>query len=112
MKWDYADLSHTVKEAGGPEKYIETLEKYNFQKGIESGKKEQGTMMLIAYAAGGVTLYVISRLYKHFNNKKPKKPIITDAEAAEAKEKFIKIMNEESNVEPQSTDADGHLEDS
>lgn len=32
-KWNYAELSKAVKEAGGPEAYIDFLEKVNRQKG-------------------------------------------------------------------------------
>lgn len=32
-KWDYAELSKTAKDFGGPEKYIDFLEIANRQKG-------------------------------------------------------------------------------
>ena len=32
--WSYAELSKKAKIHGGPEKYVKTLEKYGFQKGI------------------------------------------------------------------------------
>lgn len=32
-KWNYAELSKKAKEFGGPEKYIEFLEKINRQRG-------------------------------------------------------------------------------
>ena len=32
--WPYAKLAEEAKKHGGPEQYVETLEKYGFQKGI------------------------------------------------------------------------------
>ena len=35
--WDYANLAHTAKEFGGPEKYLQIVKDHSFQE----GRKEQ-----------------------------------------------------------------------
>lgn len=92
MSWDYSDLSHTAKEAGGPEKYIKDLETFNYNNGFKDGKSEQVTLDL---AVAGILVGVYT-LCKYIRNRIKKKatPEITATQAEYAREELIKgIVN-------------------
>lgn len=40
MSWDYSDLSHQAKQAGGPEKFVKNLETFNYNNGLKDRKSE------------------------------------------------------------------------
>ena len=100
--WDYAKHSHVVKMEGGPEKYIATLKKFNFQegvkKGIEIGKKQRNPIIGGALFVGiglGVGGY---KLYENINNKKMKDDdMITEEEVLEAEKQLLKELEEPIN---------------
>lgn len=66
MAWDYAELSKAAKEAGGPEKLLDTIESI----AKAEGKSEMAPWIWIAaLAASGITLG-ITKLIDHFKKKK------------------------------------------
>lgn len=82
--WNYANLAHTAKEFGGPEKYIQTIKDHSFQE----GRKEQFIVDgVIALATACV--YFGVKGYNHFKNKR-----VTAKQAEEAEEILVEKMNE------------------
>ena len=66
MAWDYAELSKTAKEAGGPEKLMDTVE----STARAEGRSEMAPWIgLTAIAASGIT-YGITKLVRYFKEKK------------------------------------------
>lgn len=66
QNWDYAELSKAAKAAGGPEKYVELLEKSS----KEAGK--MGMMPLIGFTAIGASLLTAATIkaIDYFKSKK------------------------------------------
>ena len=63
--WDYATLSKTAKQFGGPEKFIETIKQQAFSQGVKSEKVKQLPIALISVVAGAA-------IYKIYSDKKDK----------------------------------------
>lgn len=94
MSWDYSDLSHQAKQAGGPEKFVKNLETFNYNNGLKDGKTEQAIfdLAIAGVAAGGYALYKIIRK----RIEKAKEPKISDAQAEESRQQLIQgIKNAE-----------------
>lgn len=63
--WDYANLAHTAKEFGGPEKYLQIVKDHSFQE----GRKEQLIIDGVIVVGAGC-LYLGAKAIKHFKKKK------------------------------------------
>lgn len=87
MSWDYSDLSHKAKQAGGPEKLVSDLETFNYNNGMKDGKTEQAVidLAIAGVAAGGYALYKIIRR----RLEKAKEPKISAAQADESRQQII-----------------------
>lgn len=87
MSWDYSDLSHQAKQAGGPEKFVKNLETFNYNNGLKDGKTEQAIvdLAIAGVAAGGYALYKIIRR----RIEKAKESKISTAEAEESRQHLI-----------------------
>lgn len=87
MSWDYSDLSHQAKQAGGPEKFVKNLETFNYNNGLKDGKTEQAIvdLAIAGVAAGSYALYKIIRK----RIEKAKEPKISAAEAEESRQQLI-----------------------
>ena len=95
--WDYAELAHTAKEFGGPEKYLQMVKDHS----VQEGRKEQLVIDgAIALAAGG--LYLGVKAFNHVKNK-IKMNKVTKEQAKEAEEILIKNMNEVLEEEAKAT---------
>lgn len=77
--WDYAELSKAAKEAGGPEKLLNTLEKVAASK----GKQSMTPWLLVAFLLGTGATYGCKKLYNFFKKKKSKTQAEIDATKAE-----------------------------
>ena len=65
--WDYAQLTKTAAEFGGPKEYIDAIETIAYTEGLVSGiKKGAGVATLVAIPACAV----ITKLYADFQLKK------------------------------------------
>ena len=66
QNWDYAELSKAAKVAGGPEKYVEMLERAS----REAGKMEM--LPWVGVAAVGASLLTVAavKVVDYFNLKK------------------------------------------
>ena len=66
QKWDYAELSKAAKMAGGPEKYVEMLERAS----RDAGKMDM--LPWVGVAAVGASLLTVAavKVVDHFNLKK------------------------------------------
>ena len=95
--WDYAELTRTAKEFGGPGKYLQMVKDHSFQE----GRKEQLVMDgAIALVAGG--LYLGVKTYKRIKNKITMNKV-TKEQAKEAEEILVKNMNEVLEEETKAT---------
>ena len=79
MGWSYAHLSHLAKIAGGPEKYIASIQRVAEIKGLIKG---------IAIAVPGTLLFVVGRrrvdiLVKSSENGRQKLRTVPDSESLE-----------------------------
>lgn len=65
--WDYAQLTKTAAEFGGPKDYIDAIETFAYTEGLVSGiKKGAGVVTLVAVPACAV----IAKLYAGYQLKK------------------------------------------
>ena len=101
MSWDYSDLSHQAKQAGGPEKFVKNLETFNYNNGLKDGKAEQAIVDLViaGVAAGGYALYKIIR--KRIEKAKESKITVEDAE--ESRQQLIQGIK--------NADVEDHISD-
>ena len=101
MSWDYSDLSHQAKQAGGPEEFVNRLETFHYNKGLKEGREEQAVVDLAVagIAAGAFALYKIIRK----RIQKAKEPKISAAQAEESRQQIIQKINSSETVE---TDVD------
>lgn len=101
MSWDYSDLSHQAKQAGGPEKFVKNLETFNYNNGLKDGKAEQAIVDLViaGVAAGGYALYKIIRK----QIEKAKEPKITVEDAEESRQQLIQGIK--------NADVEDHISD-
>lgn len=56
--WDYANLAHTAKEFGGPEKYLQIVKDHSFQE----GRKEQLIIDGVIVIGAGCLYWVLRQL--------------------------------------------------
>ena len=105
MSWDYSDLSHQAKQAGGPEKIVKNLETFNYNNGLKDGKTEQVIVDLViaGVSAGGYALYKIIRK----RIEKSKEPKISAAQAEESRQQLIQGVK---NAEAEESVTDISLE--
>lgn len=82
--WDYANLAHTAKEFGGPEKYLQIVKDHSFQE----GRKEQLIIDGVIVVGAGC-LYLGARAIKHFKKKR-----VTAEQANKAEQVLVEKMNE------------------
>lgn len=65
--WDYAQLTKTAAEFGGPKDYIDAIETFAYTEGLVSGiKRGAGVVTLVAVPACAV----IAKLYAGYQLKK------------------------------------------
>lgn len=97
MSWDYSDLSHQAKQAGGPEKFVKDLETFNYNSGLSDGKKEQAIADLAVadVVAGGYALYKIIRK----RIEKAQQPKISAAQVAESRKQLIQGLKNAEDME-------------
>jgi len=94
-KWDYAELSKAAKAAGGPEKYVELIEK--------ASKMEMAPLIgVVAIGASLLTATTI-KVVDYFKYKKKNNA----AEIKKAKEEIIKGIKEYDATHP---DEEGGIE--
>jgi len=62
MAWDYAELSKTAKENGGPEKLVNLL--------VESGKKDSLPWVGVAFAGGVAITIGTQKIFNYFSQKR------------------------------------------
>lgn len=82
--WDYANLAHTAKEFGGPEKYLQIVKDHSFQEGRKDQLIIDGAIVI-----GAGCLYLGTKAYNHFKKKR-----VTVEQAEEAEEILVEKMNE------------------
>lgn len=92
QKWDYAELSKAAKAAGGPEKYVELVEKTS----KDAGKMEMAPWIgVVAIVASLLTAATI-KVFDYFKYKKKNNA----AEIKKAKEEIIKGIKEYDATHP------------
>lgn len=72
MTWNYAELSKEVKEAGGPEKFLGTIESTAYAEGKSDGKIEMTPWIGFAAILGSGITYGIMRLVDYLKTEKAK----------------------------------------
>lgn len=98
-KWDYAELSKAAKAAGGPEKYVELIEKAS----KDAGKMEMAPLIgVVAIGASLLTATTI-KVVDYFKYKKENNA----DEIKKAKEEIIKGIKEYDATHP---DEEGGIE--
>jgi hypothetical protein len=66
QNWDYAELSKAAKAAGGPEKYVELLEKAS----TDAGKMEMAPWIGIAAIGASLLTVATIKVVDYFKSKK------------------------------------------
>ena len=88
--WPYAKLAEEAKKHGGPEQYVETLEKYGFQKGI---------IAMIPVCAGCVGVYAHGGKIIQFCKDRLK--FVSKRDAKLAKQNLVDGIKEVERMEEQ-----------
>ena len=100
QNWDYAELSKAAKAAGGPEKYVELLEKAS----KDDGKMEMAPWIGVAAIGAFLLTAATIKVVDYFKSKKKN----NEAEIEKAKEEIIKGIKEYDATHP---DEEGSNED-
>ena len=100
QNWDYAELSKAAKAAGGPEKYVELLEKAS----KDAGKIEMTPWIGVAAIGASLLTAATIKVVDYFKSKKKN----NEAEIEKAKEEIIKGIKE---YDATHTDEEGGNED-
>lgn len=86
QNWDYAELSKSAKAAGGPEMYVDKIEKASKAIGKAEGKVEMIPVVIGAVALTAVTMKAI----EYFKAKRKQ----SQAELEQAKQELIDGINQ------------------
>lgn len=100
QNWDYAELSKAAKAAGGPEKFVELLEKAS----KDAGKMEMAPWIGVAAIGTSLLTAATIKVVDYFKSKKKN----NEAEIEKAKEEIIKGIKE---YDATHTDEEGGNED-
>ena len=100
QNWDYAELSKVAKAAGGPEKYVDMLEKVS----KDAGKIEMAPWIGVAEIGASLLTAATIKVVDYFKSKKKN----NEAEIEKAKEEIIKGIKEYDATHP---DEEGGNED-
>ncbi len=100
QNWDYAELSKVAKAAGGPEKYVDMLEKVS----KDAGKIEMAPWIGVAAIGASLLTAATIKVVDYFKSKKKN----NEAEIEKAKEEIIKGIKEYDATHP---DEEGGNED-
>ena len=92
QNWDYAELSKAAKAAGGPEKYVELLEKAS----KDAGKMEMAPWIGVAAIGASLLTAATIKVVDYFKSKKKN----NTAEIEKAKEEIIKGIKEYDATHP------------
>ena len=99
QNWDYAELSKAAKAAGGPEKYVEMLERAS----KEAGKMEMLPWVGVAAVGASLLTAATIEIVDYFKSRKT-----NNLEIEIAKEELIKGIKEYDAAHP---DEEGGNED-
>lgn len=95
MSWNYADMSKTAKQLGGPEKYADYLYQSGRMHGFSDGCS-QGILMGAVGSFGSMAImWLISKAFE----KSRRKALEESIEAAKYKEKLIRAMEAKAAAE-------------
>lgn len=112
MSWNYAVLSHTAKECGGPEALMEIIESKGFQEGfwagaeagIKEGRIQMIPIILLALAGSAAVTIAVQNRKKILSFCETKFGRITQEEYEAAKEALVQGIEDydkgHSEVEP------------
>lgn len=100
QNWDYAELSKVAKAAGGPEKYVDMLEKVS----KDAGKIEMAPWIGVAAIGASLLTAATIKVVDYFKSKKKN----NEAEIEKATEEIIKGIKEYDATHP---DEEGGNED-
>lgn len=79
--WPYAKMSHNAYIAGGPDKWIETMNNVAFNNGFAYAKKVITVPLLATGACLGMGAIIIcQKIHTHIIMKKKQKLLITEKE--------------------------------
>ncbi len=99
QKWDYAELSKAAKAAGGPEKYVELIEKAS----KDAGKMEMAPLIGVVAIGASLLTAAYIKVVDYFKYKKKNNA----AEIKKAKEEIIKGIKDYDATHP---DEEGDIE--
>ena len=92
QKWDYAELSKAARAAGGPEKYVELIEKAS----KDAGKMEIAPWIGVAAIGASLLTATTIKVVDYFKHKKKNNA----AEIKKVKEEIIKGIKEYDATHP------------
>ncbi|MCM1171380.1 MAG: hypothetical protein NC393_04545 [Clostridium sp.] len=107
MSWNYAELSKTAKQVGGPEKLVDSL----IESGKNSGRKEMYPIIGVAAIGASVLTVGIEKAIDYFKKKNKKKKEVSSAEVEDAKKELINGIREYDEKHPNEDVDDGTVED-
>ena len=85
QNWDYAELSKSAKAAGGPEMYVDKIEKASKAIGKAEGKAEMMPVLGVAIAGAVALTAVTMKAIEYFKAKRKQ----SQAELEQAKQELI-----------------------
>lgn len=100
MNWDYSDLSHQAKQAGGPEKFVKDIETFNYNNGLRDGKAEQAKEDFIIAAGVVIVSVIVKKVLKKKHSKKAKEPEISAEQAEKSRQRLILIIKNSEAKKP------------
>lgn len=92
-EWDYASLSHTASEHGGPEKYINEVAETNYQRGVEEERGTEWWKMGVAICAFELVKAGIKWTVKKVRQHREKKRNLSE-QARKAKANYLNSIEE------------------
>ena len=96
QNWDYAELSKVAKAAGGPEKYVELLEKAS----KDAGKMEMLPWLGVAAVGASLLTAATIKVVDYFKSKKKK----NEAKIEKAKKEIINGIKDYDDTHPDEDD--------
>lgn len=95
MSWNYAELSKTAKDAGGPEKLMNLL----VESGKQAGHKDMLPVVGLALGLGALGYAGVQKAVQYFKKKK-----VSPAAVEGAKRELIQGINEYDATHPDADD--------
>ena len=102
--WNYAKLTETVSQNGGPEKWLASIKDASYKQGATDMKNKIVIPLLVAGVTLGVAGVKATEYIIHWVQEKKEKKIITEKEAIKAEQYLLSELETSiTDIEAQSS---------